>query len=439
MSEKLLYMEDDAAQARLVQKCLQRAGYAVDLAGDGAAGRAACTTNRYDAIIVDQTMPGMSGLEVIRCIAAEGELPPTVMVTGTGSERIAVEAMKLGVSDYLAKDLEGGFVNLLPLAVERAIQQRRLWQEKQQMEAELTRAQRLEAIGRLAAGIAHEINTPTQYIGDNARFLQDAFHNISGLLECLNRILDAAKNNSVTDDLLNNIEAKRRAADVNYLSREIPQAIEQSLEGLQHVAHIVGTMKEFAHPASGQKQPIDLNHTLEGTLTLSRGEWKYVADLVTDFDPELPPVRCMPTDIHRMMTNLIVNAAQAIAQKRRDSSPGKGTITVRTRYEHPWVEIRVEDTGAGIPEEIRPRVFDLFFTTKEIGQGTGQGLALVHAIVVERHGGTIRLETELGVGTAFIIRLPVGDPPAPCAAACPPGEGTGLRVKSSTLTLAPNP
>ena len=241
-------------------------------------------------------------------------------------------------------------------------------------------------------------------------------------------MLDAAKSDSVTDALLHEIEAKLRAADVAYLSREIPQAIEQSLEGVQHVAHIVGTMKEFAHPSSGQKQPIDLNHALEGALTLSRGEWKYVADLVTDFDPELPPVHCMPTDIHRMMTNLIVNAAQAIAEKPRGAAQSKDTITVRTRYEHPWVEIRVEDTGTGIPEEVRPRVFDLFFTTKEIGLGTGQGLALVHAIVVERHGGTIRLETEVGVGTTFIIRLPVGDPAEPCAAAVRPAR---VRVEGS--------
>ena len=193
MSERVLYMEDDDAQARLVQKCLQRAGYAVDLAADGAAGLAACAATAYDAVIVDQTMPGLSGLEVIRAMAARGPLPPTVVVTGTGSERIAVEAMKLGVSDYLVKDLEGGFVNVLPLVVARAIQQRRLLEEKQRMEKELVRLQRLEAIGQLAAGIAHEINTPTQYIGDNTRFLQGAFADIGTVLDAFDRLLHAAQ------------------------------------------------------------------------------------------------------------------------------------------------------------------------------------------------------------------------------------------------------
>ena len=145
MSDRVLYMEDDAAQARLVQKCLERCGYVVDLAGDGAAGLAACEANRYDAVIVDQTMPGLSGLEVIRTMTARGKYPPIVMVTGTGNERIAVEAMKLGVSDYLVKDLEGGFINVLPLVVGRAIEQRRLLREKQRMEKELAQAQRMRS------------------------------------------------------------------------------------------------------------------------------------------------------------------------------------------------------------------------------------------------------------------------------------------------------
>ena len=159
MTERLLYMEDDAAQARLVQKCLERAGYTVDVVGDGMAGLARYAAQPYDAMIVDQTMPGLSGLEAIRAMKAVRPLPPTIMVTGTGNEQIAVEAMKLGVSDYLVKDLEGGFINMLPLVVGRTIEQRRTLVEKQRMERELAQAQKLKAIGQLAAGIAHEINT----------------------------------------------------------------------------------------------------------------------------------------------------------------------------------------------------------------------------------------------------------------------------------------
>ncbi len=278
------------------------------------------------------------------------------------------------------------------------------------MSVELAQAQRMEAIGQLAAGIAHEINTPTQYIGDNTRFLHNAFQEINPLFNVFHHLLEAAKNHCVTDAMVEEAEASLRGADLDYLTREIPQAIRQSLEGVEHVAHIVGAMKDFSHPNNGQKQAVDLNHLIDGAITICRGEWCCTADLQTDFDPELPLVYCLPTDINRMVMNLVINAAHAVAEASRCGDGGKGLITVRTRYDHPYVEIRVEDTGVGIPENIRPRVFDMFFTTKEVGQGTGQGLALVHAIVVEKHGGTIRFETEPGRGTTFIVRLPIGEP-----------------------------
>jgi signal transduction histidine kinase len=409
LSDKVLYMEDDEAQARLVRKCLERSGYVVDLAEDGEDGLAASKANPYQAIIVDQTMPGLSGLEVIRRIVARGKAPPIVMVTGTGNERIAVEAMKLGVSDYLVKDLQGGFINILPLVVSRAIEQRHTLREKERMERELAQAQRMEAIGQLAAGIAHEINTPTQYIGDNARFLQRAFVDVGGLLDSFDRLLHAARDDSVTDELLKEMEEKLHAADLGYLSREIPMAIQQSLEGLNHVANIVGAMREFSYPGNGWRQAVDLNHVIERAIVLCRSEWKLAATVATDFDVRLPPVSCQPAEINSVVLNLIVNAAHAIGEATSNGEAGKGLITVRTRYDEPYAEIRVEDTGVGIPEDVRPRIFDLFFTTKEVGQGTGQGLALAHSIVVDKHHGSITFETEEGRGTTFIVRLPINE------------------------------
>jgi signal transduction histidine kinase len=409
VSERVLYMEDDAAQARLVRKCLERSGYDVDLAPDGSLGLAACETTRYDAVIIDQTMPGLTGLDVIHKMVSPGEYPPIIMVTGTGNELIAVEAMKLGVCDYLVKDLAGGFVSMLPLVVGRAIEQRQLLLEKERMEKELALAQRMRAIGQLAAGIAHEINTPTQYIGDNARFLQGAFAYVDDLLHCFDRLLQAAQSDSVTDELLREMEAKLHAADLDYLTHEIPLAIQQSLEGLDHVANIVSAMREFAYPGNGGKPAVDLNHVILGAITLCRNEWKLVADVVTDFEPKLPLVHCLPADVSSVVLNLVVNAAHAIAEAAHNGKPNRGVITIRTRYVKPCVEIRVEDTGTGIAEEIRSRVFDPFFTTKDVGQGTGQGLALAHAVVVEKHGGTIDFETEVGLGSTFIVRLPVGD------------------------------
>jgi len=279
--------------------------------------------------------------------------------------------------------------------------------EKQRMEQELAHAQKMKTIGQLAAGIAHEINTPTQYIGDNARFLQHAFSDVSTLLDAYDRLLQAAHEDAVTDQLLDEVEEKLRSTDLDYLGVEIPQAIEQSLQGVQHVASIVSAINEFSHPDAGRKQAIDLNHAVEAAITLCCNEWKYVADVITAFDPQMPPVCCLPSDINRVVVNLVVNAAHAIAEASRHGVDGKREIIVRTRRDGPWAEIRVEDTGTGIPAEIRDRVFDPFFTTKDVGQGTGQGLALTHAIVVEKHKGTIHFESEVGRGTTFIVRLPI--------------------------------
>jgi signal transduction histidine kinase len=275
------------------------------------------------------------------------------------------------------------------------------------MERELAQAQKLKAIGQLAAGIAHEINTPTQYIGDNARFLQNAFTDIGGLLDAYDRLLRAVEDGTVTDALVDEVEAKQRDADLDYLTAEIPQAIQQSLEGVQHVAGIVGAIKEYAHPASARKQAVDLNHAVAGGIAICRNEWKEVAELASDFAADLPPVTCLPSDIHRIVVNLVVNAAHAVAAAAEKDAGRPHEIVVRTRRDGPWAEIRVEDSGTGIPEDLRERIFEPFFTTKDVGQGSGQGLALTRAAVVDRHGGTIDFQSAVGRGTTFIIRLPI--------------------------------
>jgi signal transduction histidine kinase len=407
-------MEDDAAQARIVSKFLERSGFVVDWMADGTAGLARYNADLHDAVVVDQTMPGRSGLDVIRELFQRGPVSPVVMVTGTGDERTAVEAMKLGASDYVIKDAKGAFMDALPLVVGRAIAQRQTLRENEQMERELAQNRKLKAIGQLAAGIAHEINSPMQCIGHNGKFLQRACHSLLESLNAAERLLQAVRQNAVTDELLAEVESKLRAEEVQYWVSEIPQAIDQSLESVDHVAGIVRAMQEFSHPDMAKKQPADINHLIESAITLSRNEWKYVADIVTDFASDLPRVSCLSSEIHRVILNLIVNAAQAIAEGPRRPGDGKGHITVHTLRCDSDVEIRIEDDGPGIPPEIRDRVFELFFTTKKVGQGTGQGLAIAYAIVVEKHGGTIHFETEMGQGTTFIVRLPIAETPAPC-------------------------
>ena len=281
-----------------------------------------------------------------------------------------------------------------------------------QSQSQLLMAQKLESIGQLAAGIAHEINTPIQYIGDNATFLAEAFRDLLRFVEPHTELASALRNPGRTD-FVTALEQTVQNVDVNYLRDEIPKATEQLLEGVAQVARIVRAMKEFSHPGPVEKAPVDINRAIESTVLISRNEWKYVAELTTDLDPELPPVPCVAGEFNQVILNLIVNAAYAIGDVVRGSDR-KGSIRIGTRRDGEWVEVRVSDTGAGIPEDIRTRIFTPFFTTKEVGKGTGQGLAMAHAVIVKKHQGTIRFESEIGVGTTFVVRLPlqcVGEKP----------------------------
>jgi len=279
--------------------------------------------------------------------------------------------------------------------------------DRNRMEVQLRHAQKMESIGQLAAGIAHEINTPTQYIGDNTRFVQDAFGDIGRVLAEYGRLLSAAESGAVTPELIGAVRSAVGAADLEYLNGEVPKAICQSLDGVERVARIVRSMKDFSHPGTKEKIALDLNRAIESTLIVCRSEWKYVADLVMDFEAGLPPVPCLPGEFNQVVLNIVINATHAIADVVGDGGKGKGTITVGTRREGEWVEVRIGDTGTGIPAAARARVFDPFFTTKGVGKGTGQGLAIAHSVVVKQHGGTLNFETETGKGTTFVIRLPL--------------------------------
>ncbi len=280
--------------------------------------------------------------------------------------------------------------------------------EKKVLQAQLGQAQKLESIGLLAAGIAHEINTPTQYVGDNTRFLQDAFDDLIKILESYRDYIAAVKAGGSEEISLTEIEDLVKELDLEYLMEEVPKSIEESLQGLSRVAKIVLAMKEFSHPGTKEKSLVDINRAIESTITVARNEWKYVADMVTDFDTSLPQVLCHPGDVNQVILNIIINAAHAIKEILGEQPETKGTITVRTRKDSNRCEIRISDTGPGIPESIRSKVFDPFFTTKDVGKGTGQGLALSHDVIVEKHGGSISFDTS-EKGTTFIIRLPIED------------------------------
>ena len=259
----------------------------------------------------------------------------------------------------------------------------------------------------MAAGIAHEINTPTQYLGDNTRFLKVALGKLQKVLLKYNDLLTAAKQNTLTKQLIAEVEAEIEKNKMEYILEQIPQAIEDSLNGIERVGKIVKAMKEYSHPGGDEKTPVDINKALENTITVCCNEWKYHANMEKNLDPGLPLVPCLPGELNQVFLNMIVNAAHAIADTVEEDSGKKGVIRVGTHYHGNCAEITISDTGTGIPNEYRSKIFDPFFTTKRVGKGTGQGLAISYNVVIEKHGGSITFDTEEGKGTTFVIRLPI--------------------------------
>jgi two-component system, NtrC family, sensor kinase len=276
-------------------------------------------------------------------------------------------------------------------------------------QAKLIQAQKLEAIGQLAAGIAHEVNTPTQYVADNTAFALRAVTGLITALQAALAVVQAAKEGTVSAELLQAVDGAVTKAKVPYLIKQLPRALEQSQEGLGRIATIVQAMKQFSHPSGAEKRPVNLREAIETTIAVARNEWKYVADVDLDMDPELPLVPVLRNEFNQVILNLIVNAAHAIGDVTAGGANGKGKITITGRLQEGRVEIRVADTGSGIPESARAKVFEPFFTTKAVGKGTGQGLAIAYSVVVDKHQGSIAFDTEPGRGTTFIIGLPLVD------------------------------
>lgn len=276
---------------------------------------------------------------------------------------------------------------------------------KKQLEAQLAQAQKLESVGQLAAGVAHEINTPIQYVGDNVRFLKNTFDEIQKLLELLVALSHGS--DRTPESILAEIQENVHVIDLDFLSAEIPLAIEQALEGADSVSKIVRAMKEFSHPGTSEKQLVDLNRAIESTLTVSRNEWKYFCELELDLDKKLPLVPCMQGELNQAMLNLVINAAHAIQYNQQERGGGIGRLKVRSFHDDTFAIIEIGDNGCGIPDAIRNRIFDPFFTTKPIGKGTGQGLAIAYNVVVKKHRGVIEVDSAEGIGTTFRIKLPL--------------------------------
>jgi len=279
--------------------------------------------------------------------------------------------------------------------------------EELRLRTQLSRAQKMESMGALAAGIAHEINTPIQFVGDNIEFLGQAIEDYRRLLDAYRQLLKEAEAGSVSQHTVDHIADMEKSIDLSFLDKEAPGAIAQSREGLAHIATITRAIREYAHMnVEDTKSETDVNEAIQSAVTLSRNEWKYVADMELDLDEKLPLIMCYPGDIKQVLINLIVNAAHAVGEVVGDGSRGKGRILITTRAEDDGLLLSISDTGPGIPAAIRDRIFDHFFTTKGKGKGSGQGLAITRELIVNKHHGAVTFTTRKGRGTTFEIRLP---------------------------------
>jgi PAS domain S-box-containing protein len=279
--------------------------------------------------------------------------------------------------------------------------------EMKQMRIKLDQARRLESVGKLAAGVAHEINTPMQYIGDNVGYVSKCFDNIRPVLEWLIRANDQLNGHSTDPLPMVEWEQRLKKAKLNAIISKVPEALADAQEGIAAVTKIVAAMKEFSHPGSETRMCADLNHILESALTVARNEYKYVADIETCFDAKLPAVQGFPSELNQVFLNIIINAAHAIGDQTKQGVDGRGLIKLSTFSRDDVIEIRIQDTGGGMPAEVQSRIFEPFFTTKAVGKGTGQGLAIAHAVIAKKHQGRIWCDVDPGVGTTFIIQLPL--------------------------------
>jgi signal transduction histidine kinase len=390
---RVLIAEDDAVSRTLLQKTLEHWGYDAVIACDGREALSILEgKDAPDIAILDWMMPEVDGPEVCRRTRLRSPLTSVyiILLTAKSQSDDLVAGLAAGADDYVTKPFDYQELRARFEAGVRVVNlQRQLCDRAHDLEVALSQlcrlqqGQKLEALGQMASGIAHEINTPLQYLGDNIRFIRESWMQVDPILA------QAADN-----------------PEMDYLVREVPKAINESLHGTEKITRIVRAMRNFSRSSGDAKVAVDINQAVESTLIVSTNEWKYVAEVETAFDAQLPLVVCLPGEIHQVLLSLVVNAAHAITDAVAGTGK-KGVLRLTTSSSGGFVEIRISDTGTGIRDEHHQKIFEPFFTTKDVGKGAGQGLAMAYSIVTKQHNGRIWFESERGMGTTFIIRLPI--------------------------------
>jgi signal transduction histidine kinase len=431
-ARRVLFVDDEPAIHRIVARMLE--GFELCSAYDGPGAvleveTAIAQGAEFPLVILDVSMPGQGGLETLERIWRLA--PATQAVFCTGSELGHRELQdRFGDTDaILVVQKPFAHVELIQAAhtltskwlLDRAVRaqigeleaavfartaqleaanarlaEQLVWRDR--VETEVRVSQRLEAIGQLAAGIAHEINNPLQYVGDHLEFVHDS---TGDLLSVVTQLAGCADRSDLV--LAGEARCILESIDVAYLARELPGALEAIQGGIRRITSIVRAMKELAHPGTRDPGIADINRALESALEISANSYRGVAELDKQLQP-LPPVTCYVAELGQVFLNLIVNAAHAMEDR------GHGTLKVSSAVDGEHVVVAIGDTGGGIPPEIQSRIFDPFFTTKAVGRGTGQGLAIARAIVVDHHGGSLSFDSVTDQGTTFVIRIPISGP-----------------------------
>ena len=431
IGDTILVVDDSRFFRNVLQTNLSKHGYTVHTADNGEEAIELCNKLSPDLILLDVNMPGMNGMEVCKIIKSSDSTSdiPVVFMTGDEKTESKVQGFEAGGSDYivksaaeeetvtrvkthikiakLQKDLKNSrdeLVKQLKLIEEQAETERQLHTTIQSQQAKLQHSDRMAFIGQLSESLAHEINTPVQFIFDNLKFVSYSTQSLYKLIDSLEKIVKKTADDEHKDEL-EKIQNIKEEIDYEYICTEIPEALEQSLEGMNRIAEIVKTMKDFSKSNSGHKQSVYIEEAIQRALMMTQNYWKYVAEVQTEFSSDPQLVQCVPEDFNQVIINVVINAAHAIEEVA--GNKGKlGLITIKTSYDNEFAEISIADNGIGVADENKHRIFDPFFTTKDVGKGTGQGLANVYSVVVEKHGGSIDFDTKVGAGTTFRIRLP---------------------------------
>ena len=397
--ERVLLIDDDPDYVLLVEDCIH--GAFPDVTVEKAfTGEEALKTDlgSFDLVLLDQNLPDTKGSELLKTILKRAD-PPVLMLTGEDNVSLAVESLRTGAADFLLKSDTDNMEMVLPLVVERALREWERKKESERLREQLIQSEKMSAVGLLAAGVAHEINNPVGFVMSNLTTLTDYVSTFKKVFALHDEFVAAVAESDVSKQhsITNRLEELVEREDLPYIMEDIDHLLAESTEGADRVKDIVQSLKSFARVDETQIREADINEGIEATLKVVWNELKYKCQVHKELG-SIPHIRCNPGQLNQVFMNLLINAAHAI--------PERGEIAIETGTHEDCIEIRISDTGVGIPPQDVSRIFDPFFTTKEVGCGTGLGLSISHGIIQE-HNGTIEVKSEIGKGTTFVVRLPI--------------------------------